>query len=128
MKTATTEGISITVNTKYRADLSNVLESQFFFNYTIEIKNENHFDVKLMHRNWYIFDSINEPKIVSGEGVIGEQPILKPGQSFTYTSGCDLLSEIGFMKGFYTFENQITGENLHIFIPTFEMYFPGKLN
>ena len=87
MKTATTEGVNITVNTKYRADLSNVLESQFFFNYTIEIKNENHFDVKLMHRNWYIFDSINEPKIVSGEGVIGEQPILKPGQSFTYTSG-----------------------------------------
>ncbi|MBI1836805.1 MAG: Co2+/Mg2+ efflux protein ApaG [Flavobacteriia bacterium] len=128
MKTATTEGVNITVRTKYRADLSNVIQNQFFFNYTIEIKNENHFDVKLMYRNWYIFDSINEPKLISGEGVVGEQPILKPGQSFSYTSGCDLLSEIGYMKGFYTFENQITGENLQVFIPTFEMYFPGKLN
>lgn len=128
MKTATTEGVNITVTTKYRADLSNTLESQFFFNYTIEIKNENPFEVKLTHRNWYIFDSIHEPRVISGDGVVGEQPILKPGQSFSYTSGCDLQSEIGYMKGFYTFENQITGDTLHVFIPTFEMYFPGKLN
>ena len=127
MKT-TTEGVEIAVNTNYRADLSNIIENHFFFNYTIEITNNNSFPVQLLNRNWFIFDSINEPRIVNGEGVVGEQPILKPGQSFSYTSGCDLQSEIGYMKGFYTFENQFTGDYLQVFIPTFELYFPGKLN
>ena len=128
MKTTTTEGVQIVVRTEFRPDLSNALESQFFFNYTIEITNNNYFDVKLLNRNWFIFDSINEPRFVSGEGVIGEQPLLKQNQTFTYTSGCDLQSEIGTMKGFYTFENQLTGEHFQVIIPTFELYFPGKLN
>lgn len=128
MKTTTTEGVQIVVRTVFRPDLSNALESQFFFNYTIEITNNNFFDVKLLNRNWFIFDSINEPRFVSGEGVVGEQPLLKPNQSFTYTSGCDLNSEIGNMHGFYTFENQITGEQFQVLIPMFELYFPGKLN
>lgn len=128
MKTATTEGVQITVKTNYRSDLSNILENQFFFNYTIEITNNNSFPVQLLNRNWFIFDSINEPRIVNGDGVVGEQPILKSGQSFSYTSGCDLQSEIGYMKGFYTFENKINGDYLQVFIPTFELYFPGKLN
>lgn len=128
MKTTTTEGVKITVSTKFRPDLSNVLESQFFFNYTIEIFNHNSFDIQLLNRNWFIFDSINEPRVVNGEGVIGEQPILKPGQSFVYTSGCDLLSEIGYMKGFYTFQNLLTEKHFQVFVPTFELYFPGKLN
>lgn len=128
MKTATTEGVKISVKTLFRSDLSCALDSQFFFNYTIEITNNNHFPVKLMSRNWFIFDSINEPRLVSGDGVVGEQPILKPGESFTYTSGCDLQSEIGYMKGFYTFENHLTGDLLKATVPTFDLIFPGKLN
>ena len=128
MNTITTEGVKITVTTRFRADLSQVNESRFFFNYRIEMENMKESPVQLIHRDWYIFDSLNEPNIVSGQGVIGEQPILKPGQTYAYTSGCELTSELGRMRGFYTFQNQISGEMLQILIPTFDLVYPAKLN
>ncbi len=128
MNTAITKGVEITVNTRFRSDLSNVLKNQFFFNYHIKIENFNDFNVQLMQRDWYIFDSLNEPNFVSGNGVIGEQPILKPGQKFDYISGCELLSEIGFMKGFYTFKNLTDGSVFQVYIPTFTLFYPARLN
>lgn len=128
MNTATTEGVKITVNTRFRPDLSQITESQFFFNYRINIENHNEFDVQLLNRDWYIFDSLNEPNFVSGNGVVGEQPILKPGQTFTYTSGCELFSEIGFMKGFYTFKNLRNEQLFQVFVPTFKLIYPPKLS
>ncbi len=128
MNTATTEGVKITVNTQFRPDLSQIAESQFFFNYRITIENNNEFDVQLLNRDWYIFDSLNEPNFVSGHGVVGEQPVLKPGQTFTYTSGCELFSEMGFMKGFYTFKNLKNGQLFQVFVPTFKLIYPPKLN
>ncbi len=128
MNTATTEGVQITVNTQFRPDLSQIAESQFFFNYRITIENHNEFDVQLLNRDWCIFDSLNEPNFVSGHGVVGEQPILKPGQTFTYTSGCELFSEMGFMKGFYTFKNLKNGQLFQVFVPTFKLIYPPKLN
>ena len=128
MNTITSEGIMITVETLFRSDLSEVDQNQFFFNYQIEIKNNNDFTVQLLHRDWYIFDSLNNPKTVSGEGVIGEQPILKPGKSFTYVSGCELYSDIGQMKGFYTFQNKITNELFEVKVPTFELMCNWRLN
>lgn len=92
------------------------------------MENKNSFPVQLISRDWYIFDSLNEVRIVSGLGVIGEQPILKPGEKFTYTSGCDLISEIGQMKGFYTFKNLGDGETLQVYVPDFKLEYPGKLN
>lgn len=128
METAITEGVQITVNTQFRPDFSQITENQFFFNYRVHIENQNSFDVQLLNRDWYIFDSLNDPNFVSGNGVVGEQPILKPGQEFSYTSGCELFSEIGFMKGFYTFKNLQNGELFQVFIPKFKLIYPPKLN
>jgi ApaG protein len=128
MNTITTEGVKITVTTQFRSDLSQANESRFFFNYRVEMENMNESSVQLIHRDWYIFDSLNDASIVSGEGVVGEQPILNPGQKYAYTSGCELTSELGRMRGFYTFKNQVTGEMLQIFIPTFDLVYPAKMN
>ena len=128
MNTAITKGIQIHVQTDYRPDLSHPMDSNYFFNYHIQIENHNNFDVQLLHRDWYIFDSLNAPNFVSGEGVIGEQPILKPGEVFSYTSGCDLFSEFGFMKGFYTFRNLTNEQLFEVLVPTFQLMHPPRLN
>ena len=128
METAITEGVQITVETNFRSDLSHVIDNQFFFNYTITMENHNNFTVQLLSRDWYIFDSLNEPNFVSGNGVIGEQPVLKPGQQFTYMSGCELFSEIGFMKGFYTFKNLVDGKLFQVYVPIFKLIHPPRLN
>ena len=128
MSTLITSGVKISVSTQFRQDFSSISDAALFFNYRIDIYNSNDFEVQLISRDWYIFDSLNSPVFVSGEGVIGEQPLLKPGERYTYTSGCELRSEIGMMKGFYTFRNMETGELFQVFIPTFKLEFPGKLN
>ena len=128
MSTLITSGIQISVQTQFRPDLSNIVKSEFLFNYRIDIENTNPFSVQLMTRDWYIFDSLYNARYVNGEGVVGEQPILKPGESFTYTSGCDPSSEIGMMKGFYTFKNLIDGELFEVFVPTFKLEYQAKLN
>jgi ApaG protein len=128
MSTLTTSGIQIRVNTQFRLDLSQITESKFFFNYRIDIENMNSYDVQLLTRDWYIFDSLNDPRYISGEGVIGEQPTLKAGEKYTYTSGCDLTSEVGLMKGFYTFKNLIDEEFFQVIVPTFLLEYPGKQN
>lgn len=128
MYTAITEGVRITVSTQFRPDLSQLDEGLFFFNYRIEIENHNTYKIQLLHRDWYIFDSLNEPSFVSGEGVIGEQPTLLPEEKFVYTSGAELASELGFMKGFYTFRNLGTDMNFQVYVPTFQLITPPRLN
>jgi ApaG protein len=92
------------------------------------MQNLNPHKVQLLSRDWFIFDSLEEASYVSGEGVVGEQPILNPEQKYTYVSGCELNSEIGYMKGFYTFRNLTTGELFQVQIPKFDLIYPGKLN
>lgn len=128
MHTATTEGIEVIVNANFRSDLSSVERSSFFHNYHIELENHNRFSVQLIHRDWYIFDSLDDANYVSGAGVIGEQPILKPGEKYTYTSGCELTSDVGFMNGFYTFLNLKTGKTFQVNVPMFHLVYPPKLN
>ena len=128
MNTLTTSGVQISVRTDFRSDLSEVSKSSYFHNYQVRIYNTNSFPIQLKTRDWYIFDSLNEDRYVRGAGVIGEYPILKPGESFQYTSGCDLRSEIGFMKGFYTFLNLHNGELFEVVVPEFRLEYPAKLN
>lgn len=128
MNTLITSGIQISVKTDFRYDLSEIVESKYFFNYTIEMQNTNSYSVQLRSRDWYIFDSLDDARFVSGPGVVGEEPILKPGERFAYTSGCDFHSEIGLMKGFYTFQNMVDGELFEVFVPTFRLEYPPKLN
>jgi len=71
---------------------------------------------------------LNEPNFVSGEGVIGEQPVIQSGEQYSYTSGCELFSELGFMKGFYTFKNLKTGKLFQVNIPIFNLVYPAKMN
>lgn len=123
-----TFGVLIAVRSYYREDLSDPINGSYFFNYEISIENQNSFKVQLLEREWHIFDSLNGWRLVSGPGVIGEQPVLSPNEKFTYTSGCDLRSEIGEMEGNYTFRNMENGSLFHTLIPKFKLEFPAKLN
>jgi ApaG protein len=128
MITALTCGVKISVESLYRKDLSNVGNSMFFFNYRIVIENMNPFEVQLISRYWYIFDSLNPSKEIAGEGIVGEQPILESGQKHVYVSGCDLHSEIGYMRGYYVFERMDTKERFKVAVPKFELVAKLKLN
>ncbi len=128
MNIAITEGVKISVTTQYRPDLSQLNDSLIFFNYRIEIENCNSYAVRLLHRDWFIHDSLNNPEHVSGEGVIGEQPVLRPGEKYSYVSGCELRSELGFMKGYYTFKNLSEDTVFQVFIPKFQLIYPYRMN
>ena len=71
------------------------MNGEYMFAYRITIENHNHFTVKLLRRQWYIFDSNGEYREVEGEGVVGVQPVLKPGENYQYVSGCNLRTEMG---------------------------------
>lgn len=126
--TAITEGIKITVVSQFRPELSGLQVDVFYFDYKISIENFNSFPVQLLRRDWFIYDSLNAPKYVSGEGVVGQQPVLEAGETYTYSSGCDLKSEIGFMTGHYTFVNKQTDIEFPVLIPRFDLITPSKLN
>lgn len=128
MTTALTSGVKISVESLYRKDLSNVENELFFFNYRIVIENTNPFDIQLKSRFWHIFDSLNPSREVQGDGVVGEQPILSPGQKHVYVSGCDLHSEVGYMKGHYIFERMDTHQRFKVDVPRFELFAKLKLN
>mgnify|MGYP000278949855 CR=1 FL=1 len=74
------------------------------------------------------FDSNGEKHTVDGDGVVGETPTIKPGGHFKYNSGCNLNSEIGYMKGFYTLKDILTGKQFDVQIPKFDLIVPAKLN
>ncbi|MDC1403289.1 Co2+/Mg2+ efflux protein ApaG [Crocinitomicaceae bacterium] len=128
LNTEISEGVKVTVTSNFRTDLSHLDLGRYFFNYRIEIKNFNHFKIKLLHRDWYIFDSLGEAVFVSGEGVVGEQPVLQGGESFRYTSGVELASELGYMKGYFTFINLGTENHFQVHVPKIQLNCPLKLN
>jgi ApaG protein len=128
MTTEVTEGIQITVNSFYRAEFSNPLKNNFLFTYRVTIENTSNDTVQLISRHWYIFDSNANPYEVEGEGVIGFQPILLPGDVHEYESACELTSEIGSMHGTYTMQRQLDDSLFEVNVPKFEMIAPMKLN
>lgn len=97
----TTRGVRVSVVSEYAPDRSQPAQHQWFFLYTITIANESHETVQLLSRHWIITDSNGHIEEVKGEGVIGQQPVLGPGESFTYTSGCRLRTQFGRMEGTY---------------------------
>ena len=128
MQTTTTEGVKISVETFYQPDYSQPLSNEFMFAYRITLENHNSFPIKLHRRNWQIFDSNGTHREVEGEGVVGVQPILKPGESYQYVSGCNLRTEMGKMKGTYQMENLNNKKMFEVDIPAFEMIVPMKYN
>jgi len=122
------EGVQISVETFYQSDYSNPTNHEFMFAYRITLENHNNFAVQLLRRQWYIFDSNGENREVEGEGVVGVQPVLQPGEQFQYVSGCNLKTEMGKMHGYYTMENQNSKAQFSVKIPAFEMIVPFKNN
>jgi ApaG protein len=122
------EGVTVSVETFFQPEYSNPLNSEFMFAYRITLENNNTFPVQLLRRHWYIFDSNAEHREVEGEGVIGVQPKIHPGEKYQYVSGCNLRSEIGKMHGYYVMENIHNKQTFQINIPVFEMVVPSKLN
>ena len=98
---ATTRGVRVSVVSEYAPDRSQPAQHEWFFLYTITIANEGPEIVQLLSRHWIITDSAGHIEEVKGEGVIGQQPVLGPGESFTYTSGCRLKTQFGRMEGTY---------------------------
>lgn len=121
-------GIKISVQSHLNEDVSIVDQNRFFFNYHVQIVNNNDFPVRLLRRHWEIFDSLHPLRIVDGEGVVGLSPLLKPGDHFSYSSGCDLYSELGSMVGYYIFERLDNLQEFRVPIPKFDLIFYGRLN
>lgn len=128
MNSIISEGVQVSVDTFYQPDYSNPLQSEFMFAYRITLENHNSFPIKLHRRNWQIFDSNGTHREVEGEGVVGVQPMLKPGESYQYVSGCNLRTEMGKMKGTYQMENLNNKLMFEVDIPAFEMIVPMKNN
>lgn len=120
---ATTHGVSVTVMPVYIDERSNPAASQYFWAYRVVIENNSDKTVQLMTRYWHITDSNGHVEEVNGDGVIGEQPTLNPGQNFSYTSGCPLSTASGIMVGHYMMQDE-TGEMLKIEIPAFPLDLP----
>lgn len=128
MVTAITREIQVDVESFYQVEYSNCKTSDYMFAYRITITNYGEQKVKLMRRHWFITESAAQSRQVEGEGVIGEQPILKPGESFTYVSGCGLKSEMGKMFGTYLFQNLVDNKLFYVVIPEFNLIAKEKLN
>ena len=128
MDTQTTQGVQVTVTTNYLPDYSSPGQQHFVFAYKINIQNNSEFTVKLLRRYWQIFDSNGTVREVEGEGVVGQQPVLEPGESHQYVSGCNLKTGIGKMMGHYTMERLVDGRQFKVEIPEFVLIVPYKLN
>jgi len=126
-KSATDYGISISVKTRYLDKQSDLLNNAHAFSYTINIQNNRSDTVQLLHRHWIITDQNNKVEEVKGKGVVGQQPFIKPGESFEYTSGTIINSSIGDMKGSYTMQAE-NGENFDAEIPPFLLATPNMLH
>src|SRR6185312_16015760 len=123
-----TEGVSITVETFYQPAQSNPLSSEYLFAYRITIENLSTMPIKLLRRHWYIVDSNGSYREVEGDGVVGQQPIIEPGESYQYVSAANLRSDMGKMYGTYQMENLYNKKLITVNIPEFQLIAPFKMN
>ncbi len=123
MYTAVTHDIEVTVFPEYLADRSEPKSDRYFWAYTIEIANTGRLRVQLIARYWRITDANGRVEEVRGLGVVGEQPILHPGESFRYTSGCPLSTPSGIMTGTYRMVDDIE-RSFDVEIPAFSLDSP----
>jgi ApaG protein len=121
---ATTRDIEVSVEPYYLAEQSDPDDSRYVWGYRIVIANNSELTVKLVHRYWHITDENGQVDEVSGPGVVGEQPVLKPGESFEYNSGCPLDTPSGVMFGRYQMLGS-NGEMFDVAIPAFSLDTPG---
>ena len=120
---ARTGDILVRVVASYSPENSDPVEGRYFWAYTVEIENHGKRTVQLVSRRWIITDALNRVEEVTGDGVVGEQPILKGGEAFRYTSGCPLKTPGGLMRGSYHMVGD--EEGFDVDIPEFSLHLPG---
>ncbi|MFN3756174.1 MAG: Co2+/Mg2+ efflux protein ApaG [Flavobacterium sp.] len=128
MVTQITRGIKISVSTSFEGTYFKNYKLHFAFSYQITIENHSKDSVQLISRHWEIFDSLNVKEIVDGEGVVGVKPVLKPGESHSYSSGCLLSSPFGAMRGYYNMVNFTSTKKFRVIVPTFRLSAPFAIN
>lgn len=128
MTTQVTNGIKISVDVVYQAAHSNPSTNQYLFAYKIRIDNQSDYTIQLLRRHWHIFDSNGSYREVEGEGVVGEKPVIEPGQYHEYVSACNLSTEMGTMHGTYQMQRQVDAQLFDVEIPKFELVCPYKWN
>ncbi|MDO8970012.1 MAG: Co2+/Mg2+ efflux protein ApaG [Saprospiraceae bacterium] len=128
MEISVTNGITVAVESNYLPQHSDPREGKHLFGYHIMIENGSLHTVQLLRRHWYITDGAAQLREVEGEGVVGEQPIIPPGERYEYASYCDLNSEIGKMRGTYLMARYDEGDQFEVEIPEFKMIVPCLLN
>jgi len=122
----TTRGVCVTVRSFFLSDQSQPEDNRFVWAYRVRIENRGEAPVQLLKRTWEITDATGHTQQVHGPGVIGETPLLSPGQSFEYTSGTPLRTPSGFMVGKYHMIAPETGENFDVAIPAFSLDSPHQ--
>jgi ApaG protein len=127
MSDTTTQGIRIQVRSQYLADRSAPASSRYFFAYKVRITNEGTETAQLLSRRWVITDAHGKTEVVDGPGVVGQQPVLGPGESFEYTSFCPLETPFGSMHGVYRMV-RTGGERFDATIAPFHLAVPSALN
>ena len=123
-----TKGVEVSVETEYQPEYSSPRQYHFVFTYKITITNKSEYTIQLLRRHWHIHDSAFKNREVEGEGVVGQQPTLEPGQTHQYVSGCNLKSGLGKMYGTYLMERVLDGKRFKVNIPEFTMTAPYRLN
>ncbi len=122
----TTQGIKVSVESKFEDAFYNKQQKQYAFSYRITIENNSEESIQLISRYWLVKDSLNHTAIVEGKGVIGRQPVIEPGKAHVYESGCMLISPHGSMQGHY---NMVTSsKTIKVGIPLFKLNAPFALN
>lgn len=128
MVTQITQGVKVSVETIYQPEYSNPANDHYMFAYKINIENLTEYSVQLISRHWYIFDSNGARREVEGDGVVGQQPVIEPGNSHEYVSGCNLKTDMGSMKGSYMMKRTVDDESFDVNIPEFYLIAPYRLN
>ncbi|MBE9586574.1 Co2+/Mg2+ efflux protein ApaG [Mucilaginibacter sp. JRF] len=128
MVTTITDGVRVSVETIYQPEYSNPANDHFMFAYKINIENTSAYAVQLLSRHWLIFDSNGVKREVEGEGVVGQQPVIEPGSSHEYVSGCNLKTDIGTMKGEYQMVRLLDNAQFDVIIPEFHLVAPYRMN
>ncbi|MEN0087102.1 MAG: Co2+/Mg2+ efflux protein ApaG [Pseudomonadota bacterium] len=121
----TTQSIRVSVRPYFLEDESDPSENHYFWAYNVVVENEGSETVQLMSRYWNITDSNGQVEEVAGAGVVGEQPVLEPGGTFEYTSGCPLGAPSGMMHGRYRMRAE-NGEEFEVEIPAFSLDLPDS--
>ena len=128
MVTQITKGIKISVDTFFEGTYYKESKLHYAFEYSISIENQSSDVVQLNSRHWVILDSLNNEEIVNGEGVIGKKPVIRPGQTHKYKSGCLLSSPFGAMYGYYRMINLGNTNRFNVIIPSFKLSAPFATN